>query len=348
MTKTLKVIVIILGIIAISATSATMALLLPRYFNIDIWGEAPETTAERKEMSIEELAELKAHVATIEAGSSLGSGVVVSSEGYIITNYHVIADSPDKCYAYFEVSEGEFKKKLASLITYDIEYDLALLKLEDNKVHGFIPFGDSDLAKQGQKVVAIGSPHGITNTVSDGIVSGKRNIGGIDYIQTTAPISAGNSGGALLNTKGELIGINTFKIINGENLNFAVSSNNVQEFFNFAINNRDKNYMETIVRKSAKNGKSNPNTVSTGDNDYVLPFSNERHLIDEDIADLSKWELRLARNEIYARHGYMFKNEELIMHFYLKSWYIPNPEFKESDLSEIEKYNIEFIMSYED
>jgi Do/DeqQ family serine protease len=138
-----------------------------------------------------------------------GSGVVVSSDGYIITNNHVIRNATD-----IEVTLNDKKMYKAELIGTDPTNDIALLKIDAGKLP-YITFGDSDNVKIGEWVLAVGNPYNLTSTVTAGIVSAKgRDLEGNgnitdSFIQTDAAVNPGNSGGALVNTRGELIGINT-------------------------------------------------------------------------------------------------------------------------------------------
>ena len=141
-----------------------------------------------------------------------GSGVIFSSDGYIVTNNHVIEGATK-----LEVTLNDNRKFTAKLVGTDPATDIALLKI-DAKGLTVIPFGDSDKLKVGEWVLAIGNPFNLTSTVTAGIVSAKSrgNIGMTgdvskieSFIQTDAAVNPGNSGGALVNTKGELVGINT-------------------------------------------------------------------------------------------------------------------------------------------
>jgi Do/DeqQ family serine protease len=140
-----------------------------------------------------------------------GSGVIISKDGYIITNNHVIDKANE-----IEVTLNDNSKYTAKLIGTDPNTDIALLKIEAKDLQ-YIPFGDSDKLKVGEWVLAVGNPFNLTSTVTAGIVSakGRGGIGTGDpsniqsYIQTDAAINPGNSGGALINTDGQLIGINT-------------------------------------------------------------------------------------------------------------------------------------------
>lgn len=144
----------------------------------------------------------------------LGSGVIISEDGYIVTNNHVIADAER-----LEVTLNDNRNFPATVVGTDPTTDLALIKIDAPQLH-VIPMGNSEDLRVGEWVLAVGNPFGFTSTVTSGIVSAKaRNIstttgmpssGGIEsYIQTDAAVNQGNSGGALVNLKGELVGINT-------------------------------------------------------------------------------------------------------------------------------------------
>ena len=142
---------------------------------------------------------------------SLGSGVIISSEGYIVTNHHVIANADE-----VNVKLSDNTELSAKVIGSDQRTDLALLKVESKQPLPFAKFGDSVKARVGDCVIAIGNPFGLGGTVTTGIVSSKgRDIStdamGIvdDFIQTDAAINSGNSGGPMFNIAGEVIGINT-------------------------------------------------------------------------------------------------------------------------------------------
>ena len=139
-----------------------------------------------------------------------GSGVIISSDGYIITNSHVIKNA-DK----IEVTTNSNQTFDAELIGSDDQNDIALLKINSNEVLSYATFGDSDSTQIGEWVLAVGNPFNLNSTVTAGIISAKsRNLDPSgrttqSYIQTDAAVNPGNSGGALVNTKGQLIGINT-------------------------------------------------------------------------------------------------------------------------------------------
>jgi Do/DeqQ family serine protease len=184
-----------------------------------------------------------------ETESSLGSGVIVGEDGIIITNNHVIEGADDIKVA---LSDGrEFKSKV---ILKDEKVDLAVLKLETKDKLPPLPLGNSDGLEVGDLVLAIGDPFGVGQTVTSGIVSGlaRGNIGVSDFgyfIQTDASINPGNSGGALIDMKGELIGINAaiFSKGGGSNgIGFAIPANLAKVFIE-AAERGDKTFERPYV-----------------------------------------------------------------------------------------------------
>ncbi|MDI5893429.1 S1C family serine protease [Flavobacterium algoritolerans] len=137
-----------------------------------------------------------------------GSGVIISEDGYIVTNNHVIKGASE-----IEITLNNKKSYQAKLIGTDSKMDIALLKIDANEKLPYTVFANSDSVKVGEWVLAVGNPYNLTSTVTAGIVSAKArdlDTSGIQsFIQTDAAVNPGNSGGALVNTRGELIGINT-------------------------------------------------------------------------------------------------------------------------------------------
>ncbi|KPI52383.1 serine protease [Clostridioides difficile] len=185
------------------------------------------------ELSYEELAMLSSSIVMIVVCNSeekpfkSGSGVVINSEGYILTNLHVVNDG----YSFlvrFENDDNVYTSY--QIIKYHTDYDLAVIKV-DRKCKP-IPINVSKKPVRGQKIVAIGSPLGLFNTVSDGIISAFRDFETVQMIQFTAPISSGSSGGALLDMFGNLLGLISAGYDDGQNLNLAVESNLVKMFAN--------------------------------------------------------------------------------------------------------------------
>jgi S1-C subfamily serine protease len=164
-----------------------------------------------------------------------GSGVIISPDGYIITNYHVIENSTEVI-----VTTNDNKEYEAEIIGYDEVYDIAVLKINSDLNLDYVFFGDSDSTLVGEWVLAVGNPYNLNSTVTAGIISSKsRDLNEYDqknqsFIQTDAAVNFGNSGGALVNTKGELIGINTLiQSMTGGYVgySFAVPSNTVRKIF---------------------------------------------------------------------------------------------------------------------
>ena len=165
-----------------------------------------------------------------------GSGVIISTDGYIITNRHVINNAEE-----IEVVLNDKRTYSAKILGEDSNSDLALLKIEENKLP-FLKFDNSNNLRVGEWVLAVGNPYNLNSTVTAGIISAKSrkinllNDGGIEsFIQTDAAINSGNSGGALVNTNGNLIGINTAiqsKTGSFSGYGFAIPSNMAEKIIN--------------------------------------------------------------------------------------------------------------------
>ncbi|NQY11840.1 MAG: Do family serine endopeptidase, partial [Flavobacteriales bacterium] len=180
-----------------------------------------------------------------QKGQASGSGVIVTEDGYIVTNNHVVEGASD-----IEVVLNDNRKYKATIVGTDPSTDIAVLKIEEKNLQA-LPLGNSDNLRIGEWVLAVGNPFNLTSTVTAGIVSAKaRNIDllsvrqGADvpiesFIQTDAAVNPGNSGGALVNTKGELVGINTAiasQTGSYAGYSFAVPVNLVQKVMNDLIN----------------------------------------------------------------------------------------------------------------
>lgn len=163
-------------------------------------------------------------VVSVKTNLGQGSGAIINTKGYVVTNVHVISGA-----SAVRVQTYSGKTYDASAIAgYDENADIAVLKIDAPDLKA-LDFGNSDEVKVGEKVIAAGNPAGLAFTVTEGIVSAFRTgQNNIKYIQTDVPINPGNSGGPLINAKGEIIGINNFKVGGFEGLGFAISSNNVK------------------------------------------------------------------------------------------------------------------------
>ena len=227
--------------------------------------------------------------------NSLGSGVVVTTEGHIITNNHVV-DQVDE----IEVQLSDGKTKKAKLIGSDAIVDLAVLKIDEPGLKP-LKFGDSDTVQAGDFVVAIGNPFGFEETVTDGIISSKgrpnRADGFGDYLQTNAAINPGNSGGPLVNLRGEIIGINTAIISRSggsQGIGFAIPSNSVK----------------TALESLLKNGRiirgylgiqARPTTQGVADNDGVV--------VDDVVPNSPASDAKLKRDDVIKKfNGHSVRN----------------------------------------
>ncbi len=163
-----------------------------------------------------------------QTARSLGSGFIISDDGYILTNYHVVAGADE-----IKVRLSDSREFKAVLKGGDEKLDLALLKIDAKGHLPVAPLGDSDALEVGEWVMAIGNPFGLGQTVTAGIVSAKGRVIGSgpydDFIQTDASINPGNSGGPLFNSKGEVIGINTAIVAGGQGIGFAIPVNMAKE-----------------------------------------------------------------------------------------------------------------------
>jgi S1-C subfamily serine protease len=196
-----------------------------------------------------------------------GSGFVASTDGSIVTNYHVIAEGVS---AVAKFPDGAFYL-VDGVVAADKHRDIAIVKAQG---HNFRPLklGNSDRIQVGEEVVAIGNPLSLESTVSNGIVSGIRSIKeeGGDYLQITAPISPGSSGGPLFNMSGEVIGITTMYVKEGENLNFAVPVNAVKVLLRSA-SSKTTNFPDEHESIEVKQPDRDGHSGSSGFEDYKWP-----------------------------------------------------------------------------
>ena len=172
-------------------------------------------------------------IVLVKTDTGTGSGFFVSSAGDILTNYHVIDDAK-----FISVIPSNGKSYNALVKDYDAKRDMALLTINSPYPVKFLKIS-ATLPRQGEAVIAIGNPKGLSGTVSNGIVSAFRENN--TWVQFTAPISQGSSGGALINLKGEVVGMPTKLRTDGQNLNFAIAPGVLTKFFDAAQNKTPKN-----------------------------------------------------------------------------------------------------------
>ena len=225
--------------------------------------------AERQEKSVADGArEVGGAVVRIDTSLGLGSGFITDSEGYIVTNYHVVEDETRVDVTVFVQKANGIDKRVlrgAKVIAINPVMDLALVKVDAPKdftlPHVFI--GDSDGVAVGDRVYAIGTPHGLERTVSEGIISvPNQHFWGRLHIQTTTAINPGNSGGPLFNLRGEVVAVNTLSRRGDQGLNFSIPSKYVKEFLanreSFALDSRlpenGIHYLPAPPRRGKDNG----------------------------------------------------------------------------------------------
>lgn len=164
-------------------------------------------------------------VVSVQTNAGQGSGAIIDAKGYIVTNVHVISGAS----TIRAVTYSGKTYNANTIAGYDSNADIAVLKIDAAGLSA-LDFGDSDAVKVGEKVIAAGNPAGLAFTVTEGIVSAFRlGSNNLKYIQTDVPINPGNSGGPLINARGEIIGINNFKVGGFEGLGFAISSNDASK-----------------------------------------------------------------------------------------------------------------------
>ncbi len=222
-----------------------------------------------------------------------GSGIIVFDKNILITNAHVITGGSSA----EAISEADERLYIDGAIYYNQEEDIAILKLNNqNKIK---PLKISTKYDVGDKVIAIGSPLGIKNSVSDGIIS---NILDDKTIQHTAPISSGSSGGALFNSRGKIIGINTATIIDGQNINLSIPIEKIKNVYNKNKNNevksiKDIQYLNEDVKSVMLNNSAGKELV-----EYVNKLEKtSRNVFWEDSRDYK---------DRYANGYYLYKLAE--------------------------------------
>lgn len=177
-------------------------------------------------------------VVLVRTPVGLGSGFMIHAEGYLITNDHVIEGSTELTVVVYRQSTDGLRKdeyKNIRIVASSSLLDLALLKIEPETEEEFVtvPLANSRTLTQGQKVFAVGNPMGLERSLSEGIVALKsRLLSGQTYVQTTTALSPGNSGGPLFNLAGEVIGVNSLKVVaqGAEGLSFSIPVNQVKAF----------------------------------------------------------------------------------------------------------------------
>lgn len=301
------------------------------------------------EKSVKEIAELSKSVVMIKSYDSngeivaLGSGVVISDDGLIVTNLHVIDEG-----VYFGVVfEGAaYEVQTMNLLAVDFERDLAIIRVA--KETEYIEIQDSELLNKGDKVFAIGNPLGFENSLSDGIVSGVRDFGGVEVIQITNPISPGSSGGALLNTKGELVGITTLVSINGQNVNFAVHSKYITELLNrketklnidISRGCESFSYNEALATFDTLSYKKDGEYIINLYNAYEIKMDFDIFMDDKEFVSSIEDFCKSTVSKIMKKHGIYKYQCRLFAGSYMLSYNYNYGQIKDTKWTEFEKPN---------
>jgi serine protease Do len=208
-------------------------------------------TETRKEISVKRnVARVGSAVVLVSTPGGMGSGFLIHSDGYLVTNDHVVQGEREIAVTLFAQTKTGFTRKKhedVKIVAMNAYVDLALLKIDGVKDLPTVPLGETAKITSGQSVFAIGNPLGLERTVSEGIISTlNRPFDGLTYLQTTTQINPGNSGGPMFNLAGEVIGVTNMGVTMAEGLNFAIPVDRVKWF----LTNRDAFLFD----------KDNPNT----------------------------------------------------------------------------------------
>jgi len=174
-----------------------------------------------------------ASVVIIQTLSSQGTGFFISGNGYLVTNIHVLVNKDGQISKIIQITTDDGKTHLANFIGGVKDLDLALLKIGEN--YPPLQLANSSKIKVGEKVIAIGNPQGYKFSVTEGIISAVQRKGSNGYniyIQTSADLNPGNSGGPLIDSRGKVVGMNNFKLMNSEGMGFALESNVIGKIAN--------------------------------------------------------------------------------------------------------------------
>jgi hypothetical protein len=227
--------------------------------------------------------------------TALGSGFLISADGEIVTNCHVIKEARS---AIVKLSNGAFFPVIG-VVASDSDKDLAIIKVNGKNLP-FLTLGDIDKLHVGDHVVAIGSPLGLEGTVSDGIVSALRDVDSKKWIQTTAPVSHGNSGGPLLDLNNHVVGVITWgvNLQLGQNLNFAAPSSEVTDLL--VTSRQQVKPLDVVTSKDGGLSEGTLWTSLTSGRDYAIRRDGDYLYLDwvsiptqvKDLGGFSRTELR--------------------------------------------------------
>jgi S1-C subfamily serine protease len=259
-------------------------------------------------------------IASGRSGSAVsqGSGFIITSDGLAGSNYHVIRGAVQ---AVAECCNGRIFE-VRSIEGVDLEKDLVVFQLYERgstqkpQDLPHVTLGSSKDVTVGQKVIAIGSPQGLENTVSDGILSAVREYKSTRYLQITAPISPGSSGGPVLNEKGKMVGVATFQFETGQNLNFAVDAEHIRplidEHFGFSLTAFQSTFGKSNQKKSRTVNSEANHDDSSYEQHKVSPLTGQfGGIVHNQSANLSAEFVILVRDDEGLLSGCMGVKEPL-------------------------------------
>jgi serine protease Do len=194
-------------------------------------------------------------IVAIRTESGLGTGFVVREDGWIVTNLHVVVGSDEVIVHLPDRSEYP----VVEIVNASAKHDLVVLRIDVKKKLRPLPLGDSKKLRAGDPVVAIGHPLGLEDTVSNGLLSGVRNVDGVTLLQVSAPIAPGSSGGPLFNEQGEVIGVATLILLGGQNLNLGLPAGYVKDLLDNPEPISFREFVAVVSKLRKSNGEPRPN-----------------------------------------------------------------------------------------
>ena len=245
--------------IALSLLSALL-ISIPSFSKISAASAAPKDFDPEEKITMEVYRSANPAVVTIKTNTSTGSGSIISPDGLVITNEHVIREAKNGA---VKIINSDGKTYNGQVLTIDRKNDLALVRISSSDRFSSLTFADRDGILVGQKVFAIGSPFGLSGTLTTGILSRVATNGDL---QTDARLNPGNSGGPLLNSRGEIIGVNKAILSadgrSNSGIGFATSAINTKEFINRSASLIQPNTANKIANLSPNSQSSNSAAIS--------------------------------------------------------------------------------------
>ena len=297
-------------------------------FDTSVYARNPLTASQIYQLANAAVAYVECYGANNQLIAS-GSGFMTSADGLFVTNYHVITNEQLPIqYVNIKFGDGKIYTRVVDVLNFDATNDTAVLKIPNVSNRPFLKIGDFNATLTGDTVYAIGSPLGLENTISQGIISTKRRVvDSVEFIQISVPIDSGSSGGALLNSYGEVVGITTAKIESTANLNLAVPIT-IYSRLNLTGNKTTIGAMNGL---NANSGSSVVATLITGEMTYVEQEPNDTDAIAEplnytrnyiygsigDSTDIDQFQFTLTRSSKVTVIGYLTGNDNYLNDYFI-------------------------------